>query len=551
MNPRQWPGVVRETVGRIPKDAIYAFGGYLLLAVVFLAPLLIKLTTHILADDKFVSPGESDAYTSLWSYWWIQKALLAGKSMLQCDWVLPPHGANLLFHSTSIVPSALTIPAGMLLGSVAGYNLMILLLLVGGAFGYYLFLSRTFAVSGLAAFIGGVLFGFCPYFLLKSHSHINLIGGLFWGGALGMYCHCYVASRFNLRNAILFACLVGLTFWTSMVEFFMLAIVLIGVTVIFEFSRYRDRLIDRGRRLAFLVPAGLTLLTALPILPEMRTATVARDVYPTLPPSGLVTFPRLSVLSDITVAKLPEYWGTYLPIVLIVLTIAGIWAWKRDGIKTVIPLLALVCFCFVLTTDFDRWPSRILRAMPMGEGFRVFARFLPFLIFFVTIFACQGLDRLFKIPSRRIKAVVLIVLSLVGLCEYYPAKLNPAPVKSFPLMADETAQIDRSKFLLVIPPVEYHNIHDTYQVSLDMRCVHLSYLAREDETLIRQREARFPLIYGGETALSAGEIVSEMRQLNIGYVLIEGAYNPPEFPRKWKLIARRENKVLIDVTGAL
>ena len=47
--------------------------GYLAIALVFFAPLLFRIRTSILADDAFVGPGQSDAYTGLWSYWWLQR----------------------------------------------------------------------------------------------------------------------------------------------------------------------------------------------------------------------------------------------------------------------------------------------------------------------------------------------------------------------------------------------------------------------------------------------------------------------------------------------
>lgn len=109
-----------------------AWLAYTLLGAALLHPLVARLSSHILADDVFIEPGRSDAYNFLWTYWWIQKSVLAGHNVYQCDWVLPPTGANLYFHTHVVLPTLLTLPLGVLLGPVGGYNSMILLMLSGG-----------------------------------------------------------------------------------------------------------------------------------------------------------------------------------------------------------------------------------------------------------------------------------------------------------------------------------------------------------------------------------------------------------------------------------
>ena len=124
---------------------------------------------------------------------------LMGTYPLHCQWVLPPTGANLLFHSTSILPTFLTLPLSESFGVVVGYNLMIILMILGNALMYYYFLAKTLDISRGSAFGCGFLFGFSPYFIFKAHSHINLIGGFFWGGCLAILLHCYLKDRFTPR----------------------------------------------------------------------------------------------------------------------------------------------------------------------------------------------------------------------------------------------------------------------------------------------------------------------------------------------------------------
>ncbi len=534
----------------VPFDVLRALGGYCLVAVAFLWPLIPKLATHIVADDSFGPVGTSDAYNSLWTYWWVQKAILTGQNILHCNWVLPPTGADLTFHATSIVPTILSLPVDLLFGTVVGYNLMVAGLLVSGALCYYVFISRTFDFSKTAAFVGGLLFGLCPYFLSKAHAHTNLIGGLIWGGALGIVCNAYVTSRFSLRKSILFALFFGLTIWTSFVELYMLSIVLGISVVVFESFRWRDSIRERGKRLLFFAPTAFTLIPLWFVLRGVNPTVVVRDVFPTLPSNGLITFPKLSVLSAFSSAQYAEYWGVYLPFAVVLLAAVGCWKWRQIDRETVIQFLILAIVCLVLTTDLDRYPNKLLRLLPLGSGFRVFSRFLPFLMFFLGIIACRGIDTVRGLPGKTSRWVVVTLLCVIGLLEYYPARLNAAAVKSFPLTADVRGQLDRSKFVLVVTKDEYANIDDTYQVALDMPFVHLSVLSREDSATIAKREQEYPHIYGSAEITDLREAVSELQQLNIRYLIVEGAYDTTRLPQNCRIIARQNGALLADISAS-
>ena len=180
-------------------------------AVLFFHPLLARISTHILTDGAFIPDGFSDAYNFLWSYWWFQKAFASGKNLFLCDWIYPPDGENLLFHTHIFLPSILSIPISRVIGTIPAFNLTILTMLVLAAFSYYLFVRNTFGTSFYAAVVAGLMFGFSPYFLFKAHSHLNLVGACFWGSCLGILIHAYVRNAFSIRAAI--AC--SLFFWAT------------------------------------------------------------------------------------------------------------------------------------------------------------------------------------------------------------------------------------------------------------------------------------------------------------------------------------------------
>jgi len=523
--------------------------GYLGIAVVFFAPLLTRLATHILADDSFIRPGQSDAFTGLWTYWWTQRALLMGSDLLHCSWVLPPTGADLTFHSTSIAPTALTLPLAKLFGVVTGYNLMVMLLIVGNAWMYFCFLSKTFDFSRVSAFWTGALFGFCPYFIFKAHAHVNLIGGLFWGGALAVLIHSYMKRKFSIAGSLLFALLLWSTFWTSLVEFFMLAIVLAGTILVFEIRALTEPVSAGSRRLLFFLPSLAGATPAAFLYHDSGVDLVSRPLFEKLGLSGLLGSPRLSVFSEFHLSPLPEYWGTYLPAAVIILAAIGVLAAAREKSRYVAIMAILAGLCLVLTLNPFGLPSLAIRALPMGSGFRVFARFFPFFLFFTLTFAAEGIERIVSARRSTTRAVALIALLSLAAVEYYPAKLSPSPVKEFRIPTEVKRLLNHDRFTLVIPDSDYRNIHDTYQVSLDMQCVNLSYLAREDSTLTRLRKTNFPIVYGGRQSFSPDQLRQELNKLNVAYLLFESKNRVNSYPLSGKVIAEDNGQILVDISG--
>jgi hypothetical protein len=508
---------------RALHTVIGAWMAYILLAAVLLHPLVTRLSSHILADDVFIEPGRSDAYNFLWTYWWIQKAVLAGTNFYQCDWVFPPTGANLYFHTHVVLPTLLTLPVGMLLGPVAGYNSMIILMLSGAACVYRCFLRQTFGLRALPAFIAGAMFGFSPYFVFKTHAHVNLVGAAFWGGCIGLLVRAYVRDRFGWRPGLPFALCLWATFWTSFVEFFALLVVISVIVIAFEihrlFSNANHRL--RGRLLFFLMALpGLISLASLVNAPDASTVDVAP--FPNLQFADLLIAPRLSFWGDVYTASEFEYWGSHLPIVFGVLALVGVIAARsREPLRgSLVPLLAIAIAMALLTLNPREIPIAWIRRLPMGQGFRVAGRFLPFFYFFLLIPAAYGAEALLKLRGRWARSSALLALALVAFAELFPWRLSPSAIAILEPTKDVVADGEDGVFTLIIPRGDYTNRLDTYQVNMDVPIVHLSYLARENAQTAATRSNRFPALYSNPRELSR-RLLDEMEDARVHYVLFE------------------------------
>ena len=519
--------------------------GYLIIGLLFFYPLLTRISTHILADDVFIRPGQSDAYGFLWTYWWIAKAIATGGSFLDCHWVLPPTGANLLFHTTSILPTILSYPLERFFGYVAGYNLMVISMILGAAWVYFGFLRKVFKFPFWPSFLSGAFFGFSPYFMFKAHAHVNLIGAVFWAGALAALLYFYLIGRRQLPSGLAFAVCVWATFWTSFVEFFVLVVVVTLIALVFETRAVAGHRFEIKSRVLFYLPVLLGSGSLLVLLTTPDTSVVGQPLFQNLSLMDLISFPRLSILASLGTSAIFEYWGTYLPLVFLIPAVFGLRQLYLSRNSVLGPLSILTVLLLVLSLDPFGLPSTVVRLLPLGEGFRVFGRFFPFFLFFFLIcvaFALRALFALSRSPKKSILVGLLVILSLV---ELYPYRMQPSPVKKLDIPSQVSRLFDASRFVLVAPRGEYRNVHDTYQCALDMPCVYLSYLAREDDESRRLRQERFPIIYRGQRPTSLEEFRKEFEELDIGFVLFEDKTHSVSFPLAGDLIWESDTEALL------
>jgi hypothetical protein len=185
-----------------------------------------------------------------------------------------------------------------------------------------------------------------------------------------------------------------------------------------------------------------------------------------------------------------------------------------------IPIVIVAGTTAILTLNPYEIPISLIRRLPMGTGFRVAGRFLPFFYFFLLIPAAHGLDGLLRVRNRWERNAAFGVLALLTWAEMFPSKLSPSAVKVLELPAEVAADGARGAFTLIIPRGEYTNLLDTYQVSMNVPVLHLSYLAREDPQAAAIRAKRFPLLYPNPRKLSA-RVLAQMEEADVHYVLFE------------------------------
>jgi hypothetical protein len=143
--------------------AAYAF-----LTILLTYPIASQLFTHLPGDG-----GDSNIF--VWNLWWIKKAITElHTNPFWTDYIFYPDGVSLVFHSLAPFNGLLGIPLQAMVGLVAANNLIILLSFVLSGYGAYL-LIRHLVTDRLSAFIGGMIFTFCPYKFAHLLGHFNLV----------------------------------------------------------------------------------------------------------------------------------------------------------------------------------------------------------------------------------------------------------------------------------------------------------------------------------------------------------------------------------------
>ena len=140
---------------------------YTLLTILFTYPTVLQLSTHL--------PGKGgDTYVFVWNLWWIKKAVTELQTNpFWTDYLFYPKGVSLVFHTFVPLHGLLGIPLQALVGLVAATNLINLLTFILSGYGAYL-LCRHLVADRLSAFIGGMIFAFCPYRFAHLPGHFNL-----------------------------------------------------------------------------------------------------------------------------------------------------------------------------------------------------------------------------------------------------------------------------------------------------------------------------------------------------------------------------------------
>lgn len=263
--------MVREASIRMPartarlmtSQAVSTFAplfGYALFAVVWLGRgIVLHPATKVLGDTG------PDKTIVMWAFLWWPHAIFHGHDPFNATAIWTPHGIDLAWVTAVPGASLLLAPISETAGPVVAYNVAALATLALSAWTAYLLARRLTGKVG-PSLVAGFVFGFSPYMMGQSVSHLNLTL-VFLIPLVGLLAVRYVASDIGpWKYAVLLAAVLTLQFYFSTEIFATLTLVAVVsyVLAVVLLPALRQRLVALGARTV--VAYAITGILILPYL---------------------------------------------------------------------------------------------------------------------------------------------------------------------------------------------------------------------------------------------------------------------------------------------
>jgi hypothetical protein len=285
------------------------------------------------------NPTSNDTSAFIWFLEWPAYAVQHGKSLFYSTALFHPHGINLLANTGVLTIGVVMLPVTWLFGPVASLNVAMTLAPVLSALGLFVLLRRW--VTWLpAAFVGGLLYGFCP-FILQSLTEGQLHQGVLILPPLIVLCLDEILFRQHFRTwivGVVMGLLVALQFFIGTEILFMFGFVSAACLVIVALYwwRQKDRSLLQFRRACTgLVAGGATsvVLLAYPVWFALAgPAHLGGRVWPLpLPYYGNSVSDLFNPIHGTSTPIFGAgFTRSFIGIGLVVVCVAGLVVWRRD-----------------------------------------------------------------------------------------------------------------------------------------------------------------------------------------------------------------------------
>jgi len=425
------------------KRHLPALAAYVLLSLLFLAPVL----PHVGQAIPGGALANTDGWQNVWNLWWVHHALSSGSDPFYTTYLYWRDGVGLHLQTLNASNGVLVFPITALSGAVAAYNTALLLALVLAAVGGYALALHVSGHRG-AAFVGGLVFAFAPFHIVK-----------LWDGQLELFTTQWIpfyalfllrtAERGTWRDALLAGVFLALVGYTSWYYFLYTAVFSVAFVLLWLPTRpdWRQRGALLGQ-MAGVALAGAALLLPV-LLPALHLGAVAN---PQINPDSRVD-PILMHSANLFDFLLPSYlhplWGEaalalglpwhpfnaawnlapgYGVLALAVLGSAAAWregAWRWAALALLAALLALGPLLHVgeQRTGIPL-PYMLLLHLPgAGVGRRPNHFFVITLLALVPLVAL-GVRWLLRAPRQAWQVPLLVLLLTLVAVEYAPPRYS-------------------------------------------------------------------------------------------------------------------------------
>jgi hypothetical protein len=166
----EWMGAMLDTGGRGGgRGVVLTAAGYLALAVGLTWPLALNLTT------RYAGNRPLDIWLHVWNLWWVRHALTVLRTNpFETRAIFYPDGVPLYLHTLTPLAGLLALPAGLLWGNTAAYNLTAIGGVALAGWATHWLARRWMGPAG--AVLAGAAFAAAPWLLHQLRvGHLNLM----------------------------------------------------------------------------------------------------------------------------------------------------------------------------------------------------------------------------------------------------------------------------------------------------------------------------------------------------------------------------------------
>ncbi|MCP4357152.1 MAG: hypothetical protein GY796_03925 [Chloroflexi bacterium] len=428
----------RKRLSPSRKKNILVFLLFLGLAVLMTWPTLAKWNSEW-------AGGRTDLLVHQWTFWWIKEALSSGQNPFHTTLLYYPNGASLLSHNIAWLNIAFWLPLQALIGEIAAYNVMFILIFSLNGFAMYLFAAELMK-QRTAAIIAGLIYAFWPY-TMSHYDHPNMI--LIFAVPLTLLYLYRAVKQSSLRHALLaalFLALVSISRWQHL-AMSGLIIVLFVAYLFLTIPAVRSR---QTIKLMF-ITGGVALLLMLPLAMPLVTNQLTRgnpeDVAIVEPDNG-----RTDLAAYLVPSPNNTFWGeqikphyepyiaseNYIPFIgymTLILALMGLvfrfrqtWFWFMLAIIYI--LLALGPELAINGQIYSHipLPYDLIEGTLLGDFIRRPHRLNVFLSLPLAMMAGWGAT-LFSQQQRLKPIVITAVIAAIILIEYSPLPFTTSPTE--------------------------------------------------------------------------------------------------------------------------
>ena len=344
----------RRTGAWLLSPAVLA--SYLLLVVIYFAGAWAHPAHRVVG-----SPGDPSLF--IWYLGWVPWAIAHGHNPLLSTWVNAPHGVNLMWNTSMLLPGLVLAPLTEWWGALVTYNVLVTAGLALSGWTAWLALRKVCGVRAGAAWLGGLVFAFSPFMVAQAYGHLHLVFA-FLLPLLAVAVHEIVVTqhRSARRGGLVLGVLAGAQFLTGE-ELLAIAAIALGVAVVVAAAlspRLARPRAPHAVRAAFWAVAGFVIVAGFPLAYQYlgpqsvhgpvqpRDHYVADLLAPVTPTSWQWLHPWGALATAARFQSHGAEWCAYLGVPLIALMLAGtLTGLRRRGVLVATATaVVLVVFSF-------------------------------------------------------------------------------------------------------------------------------------------------------------------------------------------------------------